>query len=63
MTIRSLRRRLDRLEQDLKPDLPVLMLWHDGNDRDIERQAEKARAAGRQVIIVGWQNSSKPTLM
>ena len=53
-TLRSISKRLDKIEQARKPDLPVLMLWHDGDDRDIERQAEKARAQGRQVTMIRW---------
>ena len=58
MTVKNLRRRLDRLEKARKPDLPVLMLWHDGDDRDIERQAVKARAQGRKIMTIRWQSAN-----
>jgi hypothetical protein len=39
MTLRNLRRRLERIEADRQPKLPPLILWHDGDDRNIQWQA------------------------
>jgi hypothetical protein len=62
MTLRHLRRRLDRIEADRQPKLPPLILWHDGDDRDIQRQAEIARAQGRQVMLIRWRSGDMPKL-
>ena len=56
MTIKTLRRRLDRLESDRSGNQPVLMIWDDGVDPDIELQAEKAKREGRQVMVLRWQS-------
>ena len=55
MTIKTLQRRLDRLETDRRGDRSVLLLWDDGDDPNIEHKAEKAQREGRRVIVLRWQ--------
>jgi hypothetical protein len=52
VTIKTLRRRLDRIESDRVGKLPVLMIWDDGVDPDIELQAEKAERECRQLMAL-----------
>ena len=58
VTIKTLRRRLDRIESDRLGKQPVLMIWDDGDDPDIELQAEKAERDVRQVMVLRWQTKA-----
>jgi hypothetical protein len=53
-TVAQIRKRIDRIEQDRRPT-ETLILWDDGTDPDIQRQAREAEALGQTVIVLRWQ--------
>jgi len=52
--VKSLRRRLERIEARLTEAKRPLYIFDDGQDENLPERIRQAKAEGREVIVVRW---------